>query len=579
MIWMAYTKTHVYTRISKTSQQEGSGIDEQLARIDAYIQGQPAKFKGEIQYWQDIGLSAFKNKNIIDGQLAEFIQQVEEGSIGKGHALVIYSLDRLSRRSSWDEDTIQKLVKAGVDIHDVSTPVVLKHDDPFSKIIMELIVQRGNNESKIKSERATAGWAKRLKDTLEHGKVFTKRLPHWLKADADNNIVLIPEYVELIKRIFKEYTNGLSSPMIAKRLNEEGIKTSTGSLWRADTLTKLIKDERLRGNHVQFNDQNLIPNIFPVIIDSELFTIANRIREQNIVSTKGRPRESKKEKVINNIISGFVRCSQCGSKVTTSSNSIGDRYVVCKGRRNFEICTQKGVLLKRLEKVVTTYAKQLDMSKIFSYEEVDTSLEAALQSELQSLEIDEKSCLAKIEQRKKERKTYLPLADALTDIQDRIEEVRKELLEVSVNEPLIAIENYNIDDLLDPTKKELRMSLRKYLVQVLDKVTFRSIDKNILIEVIYNKDIFRHVLITDSSVSTVLNEISIAKEDGLIKYNAKGFSIIEDEEAGTCTFKGLDSVSVEDYFLLANYMDSVEGKRWIIDYMHDPLNVEAVLEN
>ena len=575
---MTYVKTHVYTRISKTSQQEGSGLDEQLARIEAYIQSKTHQFQGEPQYWQDIGLSAYKNKNIVDGQLGEFIKLVEEGKIGKGHALVIYSLDRLSRRSSWDEDTIQKLVKAGVDIHDVSIPLVLNIDDSFSKIHMELIVQRGNNESKIKSERATAGWAKRLKDTLEHGKVFTKRLPHWLKVDADNNIVLVPEHVELIKRIFKEYTNGLSSPMIAKRLNDEGIKTSTGSLWRADTLTKLIKDERLRGNHVQFNDQTLIPNIFPVIIDSELFTIANRIRVQNVASTKGRPRESKNEKIINNIISGFVRCGKCGSKVTTSSNSVGDRYIVCKGRRNFEICTQKGVLLKRLERVVTTYAKQLDMSKIFSYEEVDTSLETKLQSELQGLEVDEKNCIAKIEQRKKEKKTYLALADALTDIQDRIEEVRKELQEVNVNEPLVAIENYNIDDLLDPSKKELRMSLRKYLVQVLDKVKFRSIDDNILIEVVYNKDVFRHVLITDSKVSKVLHEISIVKEDGLIKYSTKGFSIIEDEEAGTCAFKGLDSVSTEDYFLLANYMDSVEGKRWIIDHMHDPLNVEVVLE-
>lgn len=173
----------------------------------------------------------------------------------------------------------------------------------------------------------------------------------------------------------------------------------------------------------------------------------------------------------------------------------------------------------------------------------------------------------------------MALADALTDIQDRIEEVRKELQEVSVNEPLVAIENYNINDLLDPTKKELRMSLRKYLVQVLDKVIFRSIDDNILIEVVYNKDVFRHVLITDSKVSTVLHEISIVKEDGLIKYSTKGFSIIEDEEAGTCTFKGLDSVNVEDYFLLATYMDGVEGKRWIIDCMNDPLNVEVVLEN
>lgn len=576
---MAYIKTHVYTRISKTSQQEGSGLDEQLARIDTYIKDNPEQFQGEIQYWQDIGLSAYKNKNIVDGQLGELIKLVEGGKIGDGHAIVIYSMDRLSRRSGWDDVSIQKIVTAGVDIHDISAKVVLRNDDAFSQILMLLIVSRANNESKIKSERSTAGWAARLRDTLENGKVFTKKLPFWLSADENNQYVITPDQVEIVNDIFKDYTNGLSCPMIARKLNEEGVKTSTGSLWRSTTISKLIKDERLIGSFRRASDKSLIPNVFPVVVDEELFAIANRIIKVNASGIKGRPRENNATREINNIITGFVRCGKCGSKVTTSKNSRGVRYVVCLNRRNHEICGQKSIRLDALEKIVTTYAKQIDLSKVFDYEKVDTSLEAALQSELQSLETDEKNCLVKIEQRKKEKKTAsLALADVLTDIQDRIEEIRKELLEVSVNEPLVAIENYNIDDLLDPSKKELRMSLRKYLVKVLDKVTFRSIDKNILIEVCYNKDVYRHVLITDSSVSNVLNEISIAKEDGLIKYNTKGFTIIEDEEAETCTFKGLDSVSTEDYFLLANYMDSVEGKRWIIDFMHDPLNVEAVLE-
>lgn len=577
---MAYIKTHIYTRVSKTSQQEGSGLDEQLARIEEYIQDNPAQFQGEPQQWQDVGLSAYKNKNIVDGQLGEFIKLVEEGKIGKGHALVIYSLDRLSRRSGWDDTSIQKIVKAGVDIHDVSTPVILRNDDALGQILMLLIVSRGNNESKIKSERSTAGWAARLRDTLENGKVFTKKLPFWLSADENNNYVVIPDQVEIINNIFKDYTNGLSCPMIARKLNEASIKTSTDSQWRSTTISKLIKDERLIGSFRRASDKSLIPNVFPVVVDEELFAIANRIIKVNASGIKGRPRENNATREINNIITGFVRCGKCGSKVTTSKNARGVRYVVCLNRRNYELCGQKSIRLDALEKVVTTYAKQLDMSKIFSYEEVDTSLEAALQSELQSLETDEKNCLAKIEQRKKEKKTAsLALANVLTDIQDRIEEIRKELLEVSVNEPLVAIESYNIDDLLDPTNKELRMSLRKYLVQVLDKVTFRTIDENILIEVCYNKDVFRHVLITDSKVSEVLNEINIVKENGFIKYNTKNFSIIEDEDAAACTFKGLNDVSVTDYFLLANYMDAIEGKRWIIDLMHDPINVETVLNN
>ncbi|WCH28235.1 recombinase family protein [Aeromonas salmonicida] len=577
---MAYIKTHVYTRISKTSQQEGSGIDEQLSRIESYIKSKPEQFHDEPQHWQDIGLSAFKNKNIIDGQLAEFIQQVEEGSIGEGHALVIYSLDRLSRRSSWDEDTIQKLVKAGVDIHDVSTPVVLKHDDPFSKIIMELIVQRGNNESKIKSERSTSGWAKRLKDTIENGKVFTKQLPRWLAADENNNYIVIPEQAEIIKRIFREYTNGMSSTMIARRLNDEGLKSFSGSKWWHNTITNLIKDERLRGYFIRTVDSTKIPEIYPAIIDGELFTIANRILQVNSVGIKGRPRENNKTREIKNIITGFVLCGKCGSKVTTSKNPRGVSYVKCRGRRNDEIfCGQKSIKLIELERLVINYTRQLDMSKIFSYKEADTSLEASLQSELQSLEADEKACHENIEQRKKEKKTFLPLANALIDIQDRIEEIQNKLLELNVSDPLVNIKQFNLDDLMDASKIELRMSLRKYLTQVVDRITFRSIDKNILIEIIYNKDVYRHVLIADSKISEVLNEINIVKEDGLIKYNTNNFSIIENEGLETCTFKGLGDVSVTDYFLLANYMDAIEGKRWIIDLMHDPINVETVLNN
>ncbi|EPC4028628.1 recombinase family protein [Aeromonas salmonicida] len=577
---MAYIKTHVYTRISKTSQQEGRGIDEQLSRIESYIKSKPEQFHDEPQHWQDIGLSAFKNKNIIDGQLAEFIQQVEEGSIGEGHALVIYSLDRLSRRSSWDEDTIQKLVKAGVDIHDVSTPVVLKHDDPFSKIIMELIVQRGNNESKIKSERSTSGWAKRLKDTIENGKVFTKQLPRWLAADENNNYIVIPEQADIIKRIFREYTNGMSSTMIARRLNDEGLKSFSGSKWWHNTITNLIKDERLRGYFIRTVDSTKIPDIYPAIIDGELFTIANRILQVNSVGIKGRPRENNKTREIKNIITGFVLCGKCGSKVTTSKNPRGVSYVKCRGRRNDEIfCGQKSIKLIELERLVINYTKQLDMSKIFSYKEADTSLEASLQSELQSLEADEKACHENIEQRKKEKKTFLPLANALIDIQDRIEEIQNKLLELNVSDPLVNIKQFNLDDLMDASKIELRMSLRKYLTQVVDRITFRSIDKNILIEIIYNKDVYRHVLIADSKISEVLNEINIVKEDGLIKYNTNNFSIIENEGLETCTFKGLGDVSVTDYFLLANYMDAIEGKRWIIDLMHDPINVETVLNN
>lgn len=91
---MPMNKVHVYTIVSKTYQQEGSGIEEQLSRINSYIESKAELRNGEITYWQDIGLSAYKNKNIVDGQLGKIVQSIESGDIGEGHFLVIYSLDR-----------------------------------------------------------------------------------------------------------------------------------------------------------------------------------------------------------------------------------------------------------------------------------------------------------------------------------------------------------------------------------------------------------------------------------------------------------------------------------------------------
>ncbi|MBB6113612.1 DNA invertase Pin-like site-specific DNA recombinase [Rahnella inusitata] len=572
---MTTRRPHVYTRISKTTQTEGSGLDEQTTRIEQYLESKKHLFEGEVTYWQDIGLSAYKNKNIQDGQLAEFIKQVDEGKIGEGDALIIYSLDRLSRRSSWDETTIQHLVKKGVEIHDVSTPVVLNREDSMSKIIMELIVTRGNNESKIKSERSIAGWEKRLNDTLNDGRVFTKKVPRWLGSNDDEYIVL-KEEAEIIQRIFREYTNGMSSPMIARRLNDEGIKNSGESLWRPTTITKLIKDERLRGNLVR-ERITLIPNIFPRIIDDELFVLANRILSTNAVGKKGRPRENNKTREVDNIITGLVRCGKCGSKVTTSKNGRGMKYIVCLARLNYLVCGQKSIRLDEVEKIVINHVKQVDMNKVLSISNVDTTSEAQLQAELIELENEEQKCNDKIEERKiQKQRTSLPLATALTDIQDRIEEVKSELLNLQVQEPLPDIIDVDLSVLMDARNVELRMSLRKYLIQTVETITFRYLAEHILIELNYKNGVYKHVIVTTKKLE-VLHDIGIERTGDVVIYSTGSFSITEDESAGVCTFSGLNNVETQSYFLLANYMSVLEGKQWIVDLMYEKENMECVI--
>lgn len=576
---MTKKNVHVYTRISKATQQEGSGLTEQLARIDKYIRDKEHLFNLEnITYWQDVGLSAYKNKNIQDGELAEFLNQVDSGVIGEGSALVIYNLDRLSRRSSWDETTIQKIVQSGVIIHDVSTPIVLDRNDPMSKIIMELIISRGNNESKIKSERSTSGWQKRMTDTLATGAVFTKKLPRWLGAGSDGGYIVLPDQFDIIKRIFTEYVNGLSSPMIAKRLNEEGIKSTSCSLWRPNTITKLIKDERLLGTFKR-SDGTTISNIFPIVIDAEIFRQANNILSSNNLGIKGRPRENNNTREVVNVITGLVRCGKCGSKVSTSTNGRGVRYIKCRNRLNFLMCGQKSIRLENLEQIAINHSKQVDINKVFDFRNVDKSLEATLSSELSSLESEEQECLSQIKKRKNEKKRVsLVLATTLTEIQDRIEELQQELLNLTSNDVAPEIGSIDITALMDVSNVDLRMSLRKYLVMAINTISYRTLGDKILIEFNYKNNVYRHVIITDNKVQNILHEISIVSNADSIIYSTKSFSIIEDLVNETCSITGLDSVNHIDYFLLANYIGSID-KQWLVDYMYHPEFMNIVMSN
>lgn len=155
----------------------------------------------------------------------------------------------------------------------------------------------------------------------------------------------------------------------------------------------------------------------------------------------------------------MIRCGKCGSRVTTAKNTRDVRYVVCRNRLNFRTCGQGSKRLDLLEKIIITHIKQIDMDKVFSYHQVDTSIENRLKVELVSLESDALIYNEKIKKRKEDKLTpSLPYAEALTDIEDRIQEIQKELLHVQINEPLVDIKKYDIDMLMNYENVELRMS-------------------------------------------------------------------------------------------------------------------------
>lgn len=114
---------------------------------------------------------------------------------------------------------------------------------------------------------------------------------------------------------------------------------------------------------------------------------------------------------------------------------------------------------------------------------------------------------------------------------------------------------------------------------MVDRITFRSIDDKNIVEIKYNRDTYRHVFILNKKFSVLEHEMSIHQSDSTIEYMTGSFKITEKIEEGTCAFSNILNAKIEDYILLANYINGIDGKSWIADIMYHPDNLKIVTTN
>lgn len=65
----------------------------------------------------------------------------------------------------------------------------------------------------------------------------------------DGKIVIVPEQVEVVRKIFDLYLQGLSFGQIKSFLESQGIKTVTGKeIWDTKTIQKMLKNDKYKGD-------------------------------------------------------------------------------------------------------------------------------------------------------------------------------------------------------------------------------------------------------------------------------------------------------------------------------------------
>lgn len=312
-----------YVRWSSDIQETGDSLARQTAAILDWIKRHKATVQldtslGERGFFVDRGMSGFQltgenRKNLDDYQLGEFMRLAERGRIQPGSILIVESADRISRESAVVAiNLFTRLLMLGVVVVTLTPEMEYKTDADIGKLItVGVTIDRAHDESRMKHKRGTNAWVS--KRAAAKSQPMTSLLPGWCRLVGARKVgtrlvggEIKPDAAKVatVRRLFSLARSGIGCPMIARKLNGEGVpNVGRGRAWTQSAVHNILTSRAVLGEYIPHTGRmgnrkkgkthtrkptgEIIEGYYPPIIDRDEFYGAQAALQQRS-SYKGR---------------------------------------------------------------------------------------------------------------------------------------------------------------------------------------------------------------------------------------------------------------------------------------------------
>jgi DNA invertase Pin-like site-specific DNA recombinase len=285
-----------YARFSDPKQARGDSEGRQDRDFRRFCQQHNLTPLSEV--YADRGRSGYRDEHRKKGRLGQLIAAAKGGSFERGSIIVIEAWDRLGRlRPDKQTDLVAELLRTGVDIGICQLNDIFTEEDfgTHKWAILSTFIMLAFQESKQKSERVAASYAKRREQARESGKPMTGRVPAWLRI-VNGEFVPIPERVAAFRRVFELSAAGYGQARIIRTLNKEGHAPMGRSKngWGHSYIQLILTDRRALGE-LTMVDGTVLPSYYPRIVSDDLFALANKADsgQEDAIGRKSGPRDRK----------------------------------------------------------------------------------------------------------------------------------------------------------------------------------------------------------------------------------------------------------------------------------------------
>nr|DAH38424.1 MAG TPA: integrase [Caudoviricetes sp.] len=317
-------------------------------------------------------------------------QLLDEVENGKWDGVLVMEIERLARGDTIDQGIVARAFKIG-NTKIITPSKTFDPNNEFDEEYFEFGLFMSRREYKTINRRIQRG---RIASASE-GKFIGSVPPYGydkIKIKNDKGYTLRPNAQEsvVVKRIYSMYLTGKGMHVIARELDDMGIKPRYRDTWSKSTLSDILTNPvytgKLRWSYRQ-EDKYVVDgvvhkrrkvNASPIYVDglhdpiisSEDFESAQKIRARNTLKTKP-------SLTLQNPLSGLVYCSMCGTMMTRQGAGSKNKYDTLRCPSRTCDCVSSPIflveqeLLRLIQEWLFDYAVQ---SKNVHPEETDLTL-------------------------------------------------------------------------------------------------------------------------------------------------------------------------------------------------------------
>jgi len=369
-----------YIRFSTPEQSLGDSKRRQIEKTIEYCKQNNLILSDD--KFHDEGISGFRGKNKILGELARFLSLCRSKKIKSGSYLLCEHIDRISREKFLNAfETVQNILNEGIIL------VTFNDGKKYSKqninnidmFTLMFSMFQSNEESVKKQERISQVWKNKRNQIKNGNTVKLSQIPNWLEKTKNNEIIKNEKKTEVVVRIFDMFVNQkIGTNGIYKLLNQEKVplvsNKKNSKQWHKSYVVKILKNKAVTGftefytvtenEETNKKERNIVPDslvqIFPRIISDELFEEAQIKLKDSARYNKGRIG------AVNVFSPQILKCARCESGMIIVTKAKNEKWIKCKKYNDGMGCDNSyGYPYDEMEKSFFSNVKEIDFSKVF----------------------------------------------------------------------------------------------------------------------------------------------------------------------------------------------------------------------